>query len=132
MINGFQILTNKKLDRRIKQAILTHHEHIDGSGYPLQLNGTKISKLSKILAIADTYNSFGNEKNSKTISQTPFNLEKMKLKWTSNNKNIATVNSKGVVKTKTKTGTVKITVTAIGGVSTGKKAPEQAIDLTVK
>lgn len=38
-------------------AILHHHEHIDGSGYPNHLTGEDISFWGKILAITDAYES---------------------------------------------------------------------------
>lgn len=39
----------------IREAILTHHEREDGSGYPLGLKSRGISIYAKILAIADVY-----------------------------------------------------------------------------
>ena len=36
-------------------AILEHHEHIDGTGYPRKLTGDKISLYGKILAVASAY-----------------------------------------------------------------------------
>jgi len=38
-----------------KRAVLEHHERLDGSGYPRQLQGPSLSLLSQIIAIADTY-----------------------------------------------------------------------------
>lgn len=34
---------------------LSHHERIDGKGYPRQLSGNSISRFSKIIAIVDAY-----------------------------------------------------------------------------
>lgn len=34
---------------------LTHHEHIDGTGYPRGLKGDELHQFSKIVAIADVY-----------------------------------------------------------------------------
>ncbi len=39
----------------IADAILYHHEHIDGSGYPAGLIGNEIPLLSRILAIGSAY-----------------------------------------------------------------------------
>ncbi|MGE0473260.1 MAG: HD-GYP domain-containing protein [Nitrospirales bacterium] len=38
-----------------RDMILSHHERLDGSGYPHQLQGTQISEITQILSIADTY-----------------------------------------------------------------------------
>lgn len=39
-----------------------HHEHIDGSGYPHGLKGSKIHKFSKLVAIADVYDALTSER----------------------------------------------------------------------
>lgn len=41
---------------RVKDAVLLHHERMDGSGYPLGLKGDKIPLFARIIAIADVYN----------------------------------------------------------------------------
>lgn len=43
------------LSDTILQAVLQHHERMDGSGYPQRLAGTAINDLAKIIAIADVY-----------------------------------------------------------------------------
>ena len=40
---------------RVKQAVLSHHEKIDGSGYPNGLKGDEICLFSKIIAVCDVY-----------------------------------------------------------------------------
>jgi HD-GYP domain-containing protein (c-di-GMP phosphodiesterase class II) len=40
-----------------RRAILEHHEHFDGSGYPYGLRGGDISIPARILSIAECYDS---------------------------------------------------------------------------
>lgn len=42
-------------EKAIPLIASSHHESIDGSGYPLGLRGKKISRLSRIIACADVY-----------------------------------------------------------------------------
>lgn len=52
---GAKLVANSKLDTRVKQAVLSHHERYNGSGYPQGLTGDKIAPFAKIVAIADVY-----------------------------------------------------------------------------
>lgn len=54
-IRGYWILKNRKIDDRIKNAALMHHERCDGSGYPNGLLGHEIEPFAKLVAIADVY-----------------------------------------------------------------------------
>lgn len=45
----------KCYNERIGLAILQHHEHADGSGYPYGLRGDEISLYAKIICCADVY-----------------------------------------------------------------------------
>jgi HD-GYP domain-containing protein (c-di-GMP phosphodiesterase class II) len=40
-----------------RRAILEHHEHFDGSGYPYGLRGTDISVPARILSVVESYDS---------------------------------------------------------------------------
>ena len=40
-----------------RRAILEHHEHFDGSGYPYGLHGADLSMLARILSVAEFYDS---------------------------------------------------------------------------
>lgn len=39
----------------VQNAILHHHERLDGSGYPAKLSGAKIPALSQLVALADRF-----------------------------------------------------------------------------
>ena len=53
---GFNIIKNNRhLSDNIKEIVLTHHEKLDGSGYPLGIEGDKISTGARICTIADIF-----------------------------------------------------------------------------
>lgn len=52
---GFRIAQSTPEMAPIAEAILTHHERWDGTGYPLGLKGEEIPLISRIVAIADAY-----------------------------------------------------------------------------
>ena len=49
------IMTYKKVPSPVKDIILQHHENWDGSGYPQGLVGKEVSRLARIVHIADVY-----------------------------------------------------------------------------
>ncbi|OGS22372.1 MAG: hypothetical protein A2252_02180 [Elusimicrobia bacterium RIFOXYA2_FULL_39_19] len=52
---GTEICKSLKLDPEVMGIIRHHHEKIDGSGYPDGLKGDEISKLIRIVTIADIF-----------------------------------------------------------------------------
>ena len=55
-IYSYNIISKiKDLDPIIAKSILAHHEHCDGTGYPIHITSPYISDLAKVLAIADAY-----------------------------------------------------------------------------
>ncbi|CAM4378603.1 HD-GYP domain-containing protein (c-di-GMP phosphodiesterase class II) [Paenibacillus endophyticus] len=53
---GYQLLKNvPALNEGVKMAALQHHEKVDGTGYPLGIDATKINPYAKIVAIADIF-----------------------------------------------------------------------------
>lgn len=54
-VQGYQLIKNMDIDKRIKLVVLMHHERCDGSGYPMGIERDKISAFAKIVAIADVY-----------------------------------------------------------------------------
>lgn len=59
------------LDEDIKNAVLMHHEKLDGTGYPLGLTSKKISTFARIIGICDVYDAL-NSKRVYKDKQTPF------------------------------------------------------------
>ena len=51
---GHDILAGIEFPWPVSQAVLQHHERLDGSGYPDGLAGEAISLDARILAVADT------------------------------------------------------------------------------
>jgi putative nucleotidyltransferase with HDIG domain len=71
-IYGYNIVKDMpSIPDKIKEAILTHHERMDKSGYPLHKNGDDLSIYSKVIAIADVYDAITSERIYKK-RQTPF------------------------------------------------------------
>lgn len=54
-IFGYEAIKDQKLDKRIKDAVLLHHERYDGSGYPFGYSGDKLCTFACIVSIADVY-----------------------------------------------------------------------------
>jgi HD-GYP domain-containing protein (c-di-GMP phosphodiesterase class II) len=54
---GGELLKSVRAFRRVGEFVGHHHESYDGSGYPDKLKGTQIPLGSRILAIADAYDS---------------------------------------------------------------------------
>jgi len=52
---GYDILKEKNIDPRVKEACLLHHEKCNGTGYPFGLTNDKIPVYAKIIAVADIY-----------------------------------------------------------------------------
>lgn len=52
---GFDVLRKSGLPDEIKTAVLRHHEHWDGSGYPDGLQGLDIPLFARIICVADAW-----------------------------------------------------------------------------
>lgn len=54
-INGYQILRSADKYSRLAEYALSHHERVDGNGYPNGLKGEEIPLFARIISIADAY-----------------------------------------------------------------------------
>lgn len=91
VVYGYSAVENTEwLSKTSRDIILSHHERMDGSGYPFRLKGSKISIANRIAAVCDEFDSrvYGNlvpamkvhEAIDYIVSQTEtkFNLEVVK------------------------------------------------------
>jgi HD-GYP domain-containing protein (c-di-GMP phosphodiesterase class II) len=59
---GRRILENVEPLRQVAMDILCHHEFINGKGYPQGLKGEKIPVISRIITVADSYDSMSSKR----------------------------------------------------------------------
>ncbi len=63
---GYQILKqNIRIPESVLNAVLQHHERVDGKGYPNGLTGDQICKYAKIISVCDMYDLVTNNDNYK-------------------------------------------------------------------
>lgn len=59
--HGFELVSGS-VHPDVAAAVLSHHERIDGSGYPQQLRGEAIPILARVMAVADAYQAMTSER----------------------------------------------------------------------
>lgn len=59
---GYKLIENAPIDIGIKQAVLLHHQKMNGSGYPLNVLWDHIHKYAKIIAIVDIYDAMTSDR----------------------------------------------------------------------
>ena len=75
-IEGFHLLSRyQSIPESVRDAALTHHERCDGSGYPYGLKSDELSRFTKIIMIADTFDTIISDK-SYRLSMCPLSLIK--------------------------------------------------------
>ena len=52
---GARLFATREIDERITDIMLSHHERLDGSGYPHGISGGEISLYARIVAVADVF-----------------------------------------------------------------------------
>lgn len=52
---GYELVQRLNLNDHIKNAVLMHHERMDGSGYPYGFAGNRIDLYARYIAIIDSY-----------------------------------------------------------------------------
>jgi diguanylate cyclase (GGDEF)-like protein len=59
---GYRILLSYYGITDITEAVLSHHERWDGSGYPKGLHGEEIPRIARIVAIADSFDAMTSDR----------------------------------------------------------------------
>lgn len=59
---GEEILRNVDDYGEIAEVVRSHHERVDGTGYPDRLSGEEIPILARIIAVADAYNAMTSDR----------------------------------------------------------------------
>lgn len=52
---GHEIISPLRLDQKVEDAVLLHHENFDGSGYPRGIGGTEIPRFARMMRICDSF-----------------------------------------------------------------------------
>ena len=79
---GYALLQQAEItDAATLEVCLHHHEKIDGSGYPHQLNGSQISLIAKIAAVCDVYDAVTSDRPYKSGWCPAVSLHRM-AQWT--------------------------------------------------
>lgn len=52
---GYRIISSSGIFEEVLEIILSHHERVDGKGYPRKLKGVEISREAKILSVCEAY-----------------------------------------------------------------------------
>lgn len=70
-VAGARIVRTARFNDAIQQAVLAHHERIDGRGYPNGLRGDRIPLFARIIAVCDAYNAMiSNRPHRAALTQT--------------------------------------------------------------
>ncbi|HWR38262.1 MAG TPA: HD domain-containing phosphohydrolase [Patescibacteria group bacterium] len=70
---GFELVRQiPEISGSITQAILQHHERMDGTGYPYGIKSEKIHPYAQILAVADTYDTAMRVKKNQDLYFSPY------------------------------------------------------------
>lgn len=75
-IEGYHLLSKyRSIPEPVKDTALTHHERCDGSGYPYGLKGDELSRFTKVVMIADIFDTILSDKHYR-ISMSPLSIVK--------------------------------------------------------
>ncbi|WP_024955716.1 HD domain-containing phosphohydrolase [Sulfurospirillum arcachonense] len=75
---GYEILKESPMYKDISKVVYAHHERCDGSGYPNGLKAKEIPLLSKIMAVADTFDAMTSNRIYKKRNTVQKALEELK------------------------------------------------------
>lgn len=75
---GGNIIKPIKFLPKERELVLYHHERFDGKGYPEGLEGEKIPRIARILAVADTYDAMTSSRPYRSAKTHEFAINELK------------------------------------------------------
>ncbi len=72
-ILGYELVNSLDLNPHIINAVLMHHEKLDGSGYPYQFSGGTIDVYARYIAIIDSYTAMASPRSYRS-AYTPLHI----------------------------------------------------------
>jgi putative nucleotidyltransferase with HDIG domain len=81
---GYNILSDIKMYKEMAEAVYSHHEHYDGSGYPRGLKGEETPMLARIMVVADAFDAMTTSriyKARKRITEAIAELQQLSGTW---------------------------------------------------
>ena len=70
---GYSLVRNLDISDHVKNAVIMHHERLDGSGYPYHMQGEKIDIYARYIAIVDAYIAMASPRSYRT-AMTPLQI----------------------------------------------------------
>lgn len=61
-MKGYNIMKKYNIDASVLNGILSHHERLNGEGYPFNLKGPDISLQARILGVVDSFDAMTSER----------------------------------------------------------------------
>ncbi len=71
-------MTRNRLDAKVSEAILYHHERFDGRGYPFGLAGHEIPLLSRIVLVSDAFDAMTSHRSYQAAMPAEFAVEEIR------------------------------------------------------
>lgn len=71
-------MTRNRMDPKVAEAILYHHERYDGLGYPFGLEADRIPVLSRIILVADAFDAMTSTRSYQSALPQEFAVEEIR------------------------------------------------------
>lgn len=76
-VHGFERIKDTNVSDDVKEAVLQHHENVDGSGYPQGLTSDQINPYAKVMTISDVFDALLSDRPYKIGKQPNETIEMM-------------------------------------------------------
>lgn len=76
--DGAEMVARIPILAELAACVLQHHERFDGGGYPFGLRGDEVSRLARILAVADAYDAMTSDRSYRKAMSPTQALERLR------------------------------------------------------